>query len=117
MKCPQCHFENPANTRFCGNCGIQLQSSKERPAFPTETLQISLKELTRGITFAGRFEVLEKLGQGGMASVYRVVDKNIDEEVALKVLIPEVAADEKTIERFRNELKFARKISHKNVCR
>jgi serine/threonine protein kinase/Tfp pilus assembly protein PilF len=117
MKCPQCHFENPANTRFCGNCGIQLQSSKGKPSFLTETLQISLKELTRGITFAGRFEVLEKLGQGGMASVYRVVDKNIDEEVALKILIPEVASDEKTIERFRNELKFARKISHKNVCR
>ena len=115
--CSKCGFNSPPGMRFCGNCGIQLQSSKGKPSFPTETLQISQKELTRGIIFARRFEVIEKLGQGGMASVFRVVDKNIDEEVALKILIPEVASDEKTIERFRNELKFARKISHKNVCR
>ncbi len=73
--------------------------------------------LSRGSTFAGRFEVVEELGKGGMGVVYRVFDKKIDEEVALKLLNPEVSSDLKTIERFRNELKLARKISHKNVCR
>ncbi len=73
--------------------------------------------LARGSTFAGRFEVVEELGKGGMGIVYRVFDKKIDEEVALKLLNPEVSSDLKTIERFRNELKLARKISHKNVCR
>jgi serine/threonine protein kinase/tetratricopeptide (TPR) repeat protein len=52
-----------------------------------------------------------------MGEVYRVADQTINEEVALKVLKPEIAADKKTIERFRNELKFARKVSHRNVCR
>jgi serine/threonine-protein kinase len=52
-----------------------------------------------------------------MGKVFRVEDKKINEEVALKVLSPEIAADKKTIERFRNELKFTRKIAHKNVCR
>ncbi len=38
MKCPSCHFDNPSDTRFCGNCGAVLQASKEIPAMPTETI-------------------------------------------------------------------------------
>ncbi|MGD8536912.1 MAG: protein kinase, partial [Candidatus Aminicenantes bacterium] len=49
--------------------------------------------------------------------VYKVLDTELKEKVALKLLNPEIAADKDTIERFRNELKFARKITHKNVCR
>jgi predicted ATPase/predicted Ser/Thr protein kinase len=52
-----------------------------------------------------------------MGRVYKVLDKEINEEVALKLLHPDVASDPKTIERFRNELKVARKVTHKNVCR
>ncbi len=83
----------------------------------TETLEIPSAALPRGSTFAGRYEVVEELGRGGMGKVYRVTDKKIGEEVALKLLSPSIAADKKTIERFRNELKFARKISQRNVCR
>jgi len=49
-----------------------------------------------------------------MGQSYRVMDQKIDEEVALKLLKPEIAADKRIIERFRNELKFARKIAHTN---
>ena len=52
-----------------------------------------------------------------MATVYLARDLRHDRLVALKVLNPEIAADGRTIERFRNELKTARQISHKNVCR
>ncbi len=83
----------------------------------TETIEIPSQALPRGSTFAGRYEVVEELGRGGMGKVYRVTDKKIGEEVALKLLSPSIAADKKTIERFRNELKFARKISQRNVCR
>jgi len=76
-----------------------------------------LHQLERGSTFAGRYEVIEELGKGGMGRVYKVFDKKIKEAVAMKLLKPEIAADEKTIERFSNELKFARKISHRRVCR
>jgi serine/threonine protein kinase len=117
MKCPKCQFENPSNARFCANCTTPLSPSEEIPVSHTETLQIPQKELTIGSTFAERYQVLEELGQGGMGTVYKVLDKEIDEKVALKLLKPEVAADERTIKRFRNELKFARRISHKNVCR
>ncbi len=52
-----------------------------------------------------------------MGKVYRVEDKKIKEEIALKLIKPEIASDKKTLERFSNELKLAHKISHKNVCR
>jgi len=76
-----------------------------------------MKELTTGSTFAERYQIIEELGKGGMGKVYKVLDKDIKEKVALKLLSPEIASDETTIERFSNELKFARKISHRNVCR
>ena len=117
MKCSKCHFDNPADTRFCGNCGTRFPPSEEVPLSRTETLQEATRELARGSTFAKRYEIIDELGRGGMGKVYRVIDKKIEEEVALKLLKPEIAADEKTIKRFRNELKFARKISHRNVCR
>jgi len=117
MKCPKCHFENPDDTLYCGKCATPLQSAEETDISYTKTLQISIKELLIGCTFARRYHVLEELGKGGMGKVYKVEDNEIKENVALKLLNPEVASDEKTIERFRNELKFARKITHKNVCR
>ncbi len=127
MKCLKCDFENPEKSRFCSNCGTQLiavpsiqePSSLEEEIALTETrtLHTPVKKLKRGSVFANRYEVIEELGVGGMGSVYKVFDKKIDEKVALKVLAPEVAGDEKTIERFRHELKLARKVSHRNVCR
>ena len=70
-----------------------------------------------GTLFAGRYEIIEELGEGGMGEVYRAHDTKLNEEVALKLIRPEIAADKRTVERFRNEIKIARKISHKNVCR
>jgi len=116
MKCPKCHLENPSDTNFCGKCGTPLPSSEEISVSQTKTFETTTDELTRGSSFAERYEVIEELGKGGMGNVYRVFDKKIKEEVALKLLKPEIASDKKTIERFSNELKFARKIRHKNVC-
>jgi serine/threonine protein kinase len=67
--------------------------------------------------FAGRYEVIEEVGRGGMGRVYKVFDQKIKETVALKLINPEIGLNEKAIERFRNELRFARKISHRHVCR
>jgi protein kinase/serine/threonine-protein kinase len=74
-------------------------------------------ELTTGSTFAGRYQIIEELSQGGMGRVYKVFDTDIKEKIALKLLRPEIASDKDMLERFGNELKLARKISHRNVCR
>jgi len=116
MKCPKCNFENPADTKFCGECAAPLHPSEEISAPLTETLETPKEELTIGSTFAGRYQIIEELGKGGMGKVYKAQDTDLKEKVAIKLLRPEIAADKKTIERFRNELKFARKIRHKNVC-
>jgi serine/threonine protein kinase/Tfp pilus assembly protein PilF len=114
MKCPKCNTNNPDTLKFCGECGTQLPSLEDIEV--TETIEVPKEELTRGTTFAGRYEIIEELGKGGMGRIYRVEDKKLEQEVALKLIKPEIAKDKKTIERFRNELKLARNIRHKNVC-
>jgi TolB-like protein/Tfp pilus assembly protein PilF/tRNA A-37 threonylcarbamoyl transferase component Bud32 len=117
MKCPKCQAENTPDSRFCKKCATPLPSFLEVGISQTETLETSREELTTGSTFAGRYQIIEELGQGGMGRVYKALDREVKVRVALKLVKPEIAADKTTIERFRNELKVAREISHKNICR
>jgi len=113
MKCPKCDTANPSDSKYCKECATPLPSQE---VSVTKTLEAPTEEFTRGSTFAGRYEIIEELGKGGMGRVYRVEDTKLKQEVALKLIKPEIAGDKKTIERFRNELKIARNIRHKNVC-
>ena len=125
MRCPHCRAENPSATKFCGECGFYLLpdqnsnrnnlSDSQDPM--TQTINMPCILLHRGILFAGRYEIIEELGRGGMGCVYRAEDKKIGEEIALKLIKSEIAADHITRKRFHNELRIARKIAHKNVCR
>lgn len=117
MKCPKCQFENPDNTRFCGNCAASLSIPEDTLEGHTETLATPMPDITRGNVLNDRYEIIEEIGKGGMGKVYKAFDRDIDEYVALKIIRPEIASDENTISRFTNELKLARKISHRNVCR
>ncbi len=114
MKCSKCLHDNPADTVFCGKCGTKFDT-EDRASF-TRTIETGANELVRGTLFAGRYEIIEELGTGGMGRVYRAHDTKLNEEVALKLIKPEIAAERRVVERFRNELKTARKIRHKNVC-
>ena len=114
IECPKCQIENPDDTAFCGKCGTSITGIQD--AIHTKTLETPTEELTRGIVFADRYEIIEELGKGGMGKVYRVEDIKIKKEIALKLIKPEIASDKKTIERFKNELTIARDIRHKNVC-
>ncbi len=117
ITCPKCSAQNTSDSNFCKNCATQLLPPKESQDSMTVTLQTPKEELTTGFTFADRYQIIEELGQGGMGRVYKALDKEVDERIAIKLLRPEIAADQKTIDRFRNELILARKIAHKNVCR
>jgi len=117
MKCPKCRFDNPEDTNFCGKCAAPLPAAAGPDFRETETIQTSARELTTGSTFAGRYQIIEELGHGGMGRVYKVHDAKTREKIALKLLKPEISSDGEAIERFGNELRLARKISHRNVCR
>lgn len=116
LECPSCHYENPEKTNFCGKCATPLPLPDNVFSRQTRTMETPREELTTGSTFANRYTIIEELGTGGMGSVYKASDTELSEKVALKLINPKIAADKKTIERFRNELKLARKIRHKNVC-
>jgi serine/threonine protein kinase/Tol biopolymer transport system component len=115
IECPKCRYENTDTAHFCSNCAAPLPNKKD--AVPTKTLETSKEELTTGSIFAGRYQIIEELGKGGMGRIYKAYDKEIKENIALKLLNPEISVDKKTIERFRNEIKLARKIAHKRVGR
>jgi serine/threonine protein kinase/tetratricopeptide (TPR) repeat protein len=115
VKCPKCQADNPDTQSFCGDCGTQLPVSEKIP-IPTQTIEAAKEELSTGSTFANRYQIIEELGKGGMGKVYKANDIDIKEKVAIKLIGPEISTDKNTIERFQNELKFARKIRHKNVC-
>ncbi|MBL8979325.1 MAG: serine/threonine protein kinase, partial [Gemmatimonadetes bacterium] len=71
-----------------------------------------------GEVFAGRYEIKSVLGQGGMGVVYRAVDRELDEQVAIKLLHGEmVRRDASLLERFKQEIRLARRITHPNVVR
>jgi eukaryotic-like serine/threonine-protein kinase len=117
VKCPKCFTENTADSEFCRKCATALPSFESVSVSQTETLQAPVQELTTGSTFAGRYQIIEELGKGGMGKVYKVFDQEVQGKMALKLIKPEVSADKNTIDRFRNELKIARDVSHKNICR
>jgi tetratricopeptide (TPR) repeat protein/predicted Ser/Thr protein kinase len=119
VKCPNCQSENPPESTYCGRCATRIDSPRGheevRPNV-TETIETPSDELVTGSTFAGRYQVIEELGHGGMGKVYKVHDTKVGEKIALKLIRPEAGLDSKSLERFSNELKLARKIRHKNVC-
>jgi formylglycine-generating enzyme required for sulfatase activity/predicted Ser/Thr protein kinase len=73
--------------------------------------------LVKGTLLARRYEVRSALGRGGMGAVYRVWDRKLKEEIALKVFLPSLLIREKAVERFYNEAKVSRKLSHRNIIR
>lgn len=101
-----------------------LAAMQRRPLEGAETRTIETVETGGagwpkvGDLFAGRYEVQAVLGRGGMGAVYRVLDRELDDEVALKVLMPE-AFEEGTqaVQTLKQEIRLARKITHPNVVR
>jgi serine/threonine-protein kinase len=66
--------------------------------------------------FHSRYEIKGPLGRGGMGMVYRAHDRTLDEMVAIKILRPDFALDPRMAERFKSEIKLARRVRHRNVC-
>src|SRR3989442_1254731 len=96
---------------FVGTLGDSSRAAVPRPVGHTSLF-------APGQVVAGRYEIIDLLGSGGMGVVYRARDRELDEVVALKALRPDgTTADPHAVERFRRELRLARRVSHPNVVR
>jgi len=76
-----------------------------------------LNVLPEGFEIGHRYRVVRVLGRGGMGAVYRVLDRELDREVALKIIRPDIADNATTLDRFKREIMLASRITHKNVLR
>ena len=87
---------------------VPLQrSGASNPSAPVE----------EGMLLGERYEILKRLGEGGMGAVYKARDHELDRLVALKVIRPELAGHPDILRRFKQELILARQVTHKNVVR
>ncbi len=136
--CSSCGAELPIAVRFCSSCGLPVGSddvatlefattASPRPPRPASSSS-SRPPSSSGFAFnegrflpgrllAGRYRIIALLGKGGMGEVYRADDLTLGQPVALKFLPEEATRDENLLERFRNEVRIARRVSHPNVCR
>jgi eukaryotic-like serine/threonine-protein kinase len=96
--CPSCGAGMAAGTGTCAGCAR------------------SVFAIAPGAVLDGRYDILETLGRGGMGMVYKAHDRELDETVAIKVLRAEIALSGDLAQRFRNEIRLARRIRHRNVC-
>ncbi len=136
LTCPVCDTPNEDGSVSCEHCNCALQaesgetilSSKPRDnqltvvatnafsqgAAPARALS---SELPAGTVLIGRYEVLARLGQGGMGTVYRVQDHELDRVIALKTIRPDLASNTVALRRLKQETLLARQIAHRNVIR
>lgn len=73
--------------------------------------------LAAGQVLAGRFRIVARLGEGAIGEVYEATDLELEEQVAVKVLRPEIARDPEVLHRFKREIQLARRVTHPSVCR
>jgi eukaryotic-like serine/threonine-protein kinase len=73
--------------------------------------------LSEGELLLNRFEIIRPLGRGGMGQVFEAFDRELQEKIAIKVLNPEISMHTESMNRFRKEVQFTRRVTHPNVCR
>ncbi len=130
MKCPNCQEALAEDAQFCGTCGMSTaaarsdastqiylhQSTNSDSRKPDTDEPHSTKQDSRiGLVLDSKYKLVEHLGEGGMGSVFRAQRLHICDEVAVKLLHPDLVREELAIQRFRREARSAAMIRHQNV--
>jgi serine/threonine protein kinase/tetratricopeptide (TPR) repeat protein len=116
MECPRCHAENNDNSRFCSNCAAPLGQTGPEAASLTKTLETPVQVMKPGTVVAGKYKIIEEIGQGGMGIVYKAEDLKLKRFVALKFLPPHLMSSPELKERFLIEAQAAAALNHPNIC-
>jgi len=132
MVCPRCRTTNPEGTQVCIECRTPIEAGDATEVFTgrrtaatgwsdpstwSSESAAELKPFEAGTVVADRYEIVRLLGEGGMGAVYRAHDRELDRDVALKVIRPELARNAQVLNRFKQELILARQVTHRNVIR
>ncbi|MGH9744199.1 MAG: protein kinase domain-containing protein, partial [Candidatus Acidiferrum sp.] len=127
MVCPECSYENPDTSVQCEKCTTPLPLSDQTLATGGQGWSVpaaewivspgSVVQLSPGTSIGSRYEIVRLLGQGGMGAVYQAHDRELERQVAVKVIRADMASNPEILRRFKQELILARQITHKNVIR
>jgi serine/threonine protein kinase/tetratricopeptide (TPR) repeat protein len=113
MICARCQTPNRDESQVCLGCGVDLSDMDQ-----AETVERAASAaITFGEDFGPRYRVEALLGTGGMGKVYKARDKELDRTVALKILRQDVVEDPVALQRFKQELQLASRITHPNILR
>ena len=123
--CPSCSSEVRSDSSLCPSCGHPLDDAATRildtpRSAPSKTSSFDSIDNARfvpGTILADRYRIVGLLGKGGMGEVYRADDLKLSQPVALKFLPARLLSDGAALARFHREVRVARQVSHKNVCR
>ena len=119
LLCGNCFTYNDTNRRSCRKCGERLHSGEKTRTYGSEGA-VPCSEtgpFSPGDTVAGRYDVIEEIGRGGMGCVYKVRDRHLNITVALKIIRPERSKNPEIVGFFKDETLLARSITHENVLR
>src|SRR5438132_1616215 len=109
MYCSRCGTQNDDTSKFCRSCGLDLAAT------PIQTPQeLTELELVRE-QLKDEYEILDELGRGGMAIVFKAREKQLEREVAIKVLPFSLAFDKEFVERFQREARTSAKLEHPGI--
>jgi len=127
MNCPRCQRTLPTDGSSCPACGFSYDEATQKLDSPpnkssdrrsfTSFDSIDDARFVPGTILADRYRIVGLLGKGGMGEVYRADDLKLAQPVALKFLPDHLLSDSGALARFHREVRVARQVSHKNVCR
>jgi eukaryotic-like serine/threonine-protein kinase len=109
-------MQEPAKTLLIDNQEI-AEVIKENEAAQAQGAKLDIATLKPGDVIEGRYRFIEKIGKGAFGTVLLMEDTVVEERLILKFLNPNVSSDEEMMKRFVHELRYSRKITHKNVIR